>query len=407
MATMLQSLVGLLCFTLASCQSGVSSERSGDDYRAPSTTPSKSSSDKVLVLGGQGLAGSATLNALLEAGFKVSAVNDNKDYYDYNTLFEDKIENVACMRSAGLDGCFELLEFFKSNSKVRAVVDFTSSKQSLMEEATRVLKTLNPDVYVFVSAAAVYDVSKDSDHPLKEEYGVRPEGREMQHQYSQNNKFGDNMLGAEEALVASGIPYVIMRCGDLIGPRDTTYRWWQYQVWAEHFDIIDSAFPVPEDLKNLVFSMTYGEDVAQAVVSAIRKKVSNEVYNVALEKSFTLPHLLLEMCAHFGQQSTCFADFTQSPESYKLYPSSHQGTLNIEKAKRDLDFKPSEWETVLKETMKFYEEGRGVFTAERDTILTRLNENIVPYLKIQALNDAVTRTEVEVIQPPVITRTEL
>ena len=30
----------------------------------------KISSDKVLVLGGQGLAGSATLNALLEAGFK-------------------------------------------------------------------------------------------------------------------------------------------------------------------------------------------------------------------------------------------------------------------------------------------------------------------------------------------------
>ena len=37
-------------------------------------------------------------------------------------------------------------------------------------------------------------------------------------------------LASEEVLIASGLPYVILRCGDLIGPRDTTYRWWQYQV---------------------------------------------------------------------------------------------------------------------------------------------------------------------------------
>ena len=41
---------------------------------------------------------------------------------------------------------------------------------------------------------------------------------------SANNEFGDKMMAAEEVLVASGLPYVILRCGDLIGPRDTTYR---------------------------------------------------------------------------------------------------------------------------------------------------------------------------------------
>ena len=48
-----------------------------------------------------------------------------------------------------------------ANSKVKAVVDFTSSKKELMEEAVRVLAPLNPDVYIFVSAAAVYDVSEN------------------------------------------------------------------------------------------------------------------------------------------------------------------------------------------------------------------------------------------------------
>ena len=44
----------------------------------------------------------------------MSAVNDNKDYYDYSSLFQDRVESVACVRTAGLDGCFELQNFLRS-----------------------------------------------------------------------------------------------------------------------------------------------------------------------------------------------------------------------------------------------------------------------------------------------------
>ena len=37
-------------------------------------------------------------------------------------------------------------------------------------------------------------------------------------------------LGAEEVLTESGLPYVILRSADTVGSRDTTHRWWQYQV---------------------------------------------------------------------------------------------------------------------------------------------------------------------------------
>ena len=30
---------------------------------------------------------------------------------------------------------------------------------------------------------------------------------------------------------------MILRCGDLIGPRDTTLRWWQYQVIHRTFSL--------------------------------------------------------------------------------------------------------------------------------------------------------------------------
>ena len=42
---------------------------------------------------------------------------------------------------------------------MKAIVDLTSDNKELMEEAVRVLAPLNPDVYIFVSTAAVYDVS--------------------------------------------------------------------------------------------------------------------------------------------------------------------------------------------------------------------------------------------------------
>jgi len=367
-------------------------------------------SDTVLVLGGQGLAGSATLTALLDSKLEVNALNDDKAHYDYHDLFQDKIERIVCSRAAGLDGCFELQNFLKSKSKVKAIVDFTSSKKELMEEAVRILAPLNPEVYIFVSAAAVYDVSENPQQPLKESDAVRPADPDLKETFGENNVFGHNMLGSEEVLVASGLPYVILRCGDLVGPRDTTFRWWQYQVWTEHFDLIGAGFPVPSDYEHLPFSLTYGDDVGKAVVSVITKGVVNEVYNIAMEKTFTLPHYLLELCIYFGNGESCWADYTAEIPSYSLYPSNHMGTMSMEHAKVDLDFVASSWDDVLKDTITFYEKARHNHTKERDIVLSKLNENVVPYLRVEKLNDAVLKAEekvVEVQSTPELNRVEL
>lgn len=54
-----------------------------------------------------------------------------------------------------------------NQNKVKAIVDFTSSSKELMEEAVRILAPLNPEVYIFVSAAAVYDVSDNPKQVVK------------------------------------------------------------------------------------------------------------------------------------------------------------------------------------------------------------------------------------------------
>ena len=48
------------------------------------------------------------------------------------------------------------------------------------------------------------------------------------------DEYGHAKLGGEEVLVkqqaAGGFPWVSLRLADVIGPRDTTDRWWVYQV---------------------------------------------------------------------------------------------------------------------------------------------------------------------------------
>ena len=145
--------------------------------------------------------------------------------------------------------------------------------------------------------------------------------------------------------------------------------------------------------------MTYGEDLARAVVSTLSLGKTNEVYNIAMDKTFTLPHFLLELCIYFGTNEQCWADFTDADETYNLYPSSHVGVISLEKAKTDLGFVPSSWEHVLKTTVEFYEGARAEFTTERDIVLKRLNENAVPYLKVETLNGAVVNMQKTVEVP--------
>ena len=62
------------------------------------------------------------------------------------------------------------------------------------------------------------------------------------------------------------------------------------------------------------------------------------------------------------------------------------------KAKEELSFIPTPWEEVLLNTVNFYEGARNAFMKERDIMLKRLNKNVVPYLRVEPLNDEVTKT---------------
>ncbi|CAG7720176.1 unnamed protein product, partial [Allacma fusca] len=51
------------------------------------------------------------------------------------------------------------------------------------------------------------------------------------------DSYGDQKLAGEEVLIennkATGMKFLIFRLADVIGPRDTTDRWWTYQMWIQ------------------------------------------------------------------------------------------------------------------------------------------------------------------------------
>jgi len=71
---------------------------------------------------------------------------------------------------------------------------------------------------------------------VREEQAVRPDDAGLRDLLNTHHQYGHRKMDAEHELVVQrhnhtddgrpGIPYVILRLPDVLGPRDTTYRFW-------------------------------------------------------------------------------------------------------------------------------------------------------------------------------------
>jgi len=162
-----------------------------------------------------------------------------------------------------------------------AVVDFSAYNGRATREATTLLRH-KADVYVHISTDSVYDVcdpDRRSAGPVREEDAVRPDDKGFRDELSTHHDYGHRKLEAEEELVIQrynhtdglrGIPFVILRLPDVLGERDTTYRFWLYQLWLRLAPLL-LAHPVtiPTFLLDQKNSFVYVEDVAKVVVDAV------------------------------------------------------------------------------------------------------------------------------------------
>jgi len=177
-----------------------------------------------------------------------------------------------------------------SVGKFDAVVDFSAYDSRATRDATTLLRH-KADVYVHISTDSVYDVC-DPDRrpagPVREQDSVRPDDKGLRDLLSDHHDYGHRKLEAEEQLVIQrhnhtdgqpGIPYVILRLPDVLGPRDTTYRFWLYQLWVRlAARLPQHPVTVPKFLLEQKNSFVYVDDVAAVVQQAVEAQRDNELF---------------------------------------------------------------------------------------------------------------------------------
>ena len=174
----------------------------------------------------------------------------------------------------GLSSCEDFAKFVDSVDKFDAVIDFSAYSGDVVKDAVTLLKD-KVGLYVLVSTDSIYDVcDKDHDGPTKESDDIRVKDPNDRQAVNYHHDYGNRKLQAEEELSQQrqngGFPYFILRLPDVIGPRDTTYRWWIYQLWVTLADKVkESPLVVPKFLDDYPMSFVYSQDVAKAVELAL------------------------------------------------------------------------------------------------------------------------------------------
>ena len=150
-------------------------------------------------------------------------------------------------------------------------------------------------------------------------------------------------------------------------------------MWVTFYPEIDRPVYMPAHVADKIESLTYVEDVAQAVLKVIEKgeQVWDEAYNIALEEEFTLANILLRMRDGLGMKEV-LGDSEDSEKSFYLYPTVFSGNMDISKAKKMLDFAPTPADRAFEETLAFYKKAFVDFPEERDEVLTELFKTAVP-----------------------------
>ncbi|ELU14644.1 hypothetical protein CAPTEDRAFT_164581 [Capitella teleta] len=359
-------------------------------------------SKKILVFGGNGLLGSATVDQLLtNADHEVTIANRGNWYWDSQTRILPRVSHVKCDRSHEnpREACSDLIDLIQATSHFDAVYDFSAFGPNETESALSMLKG-KFGVYVLISTDSIYDVCEtERGAPATEDEDNRPSDEIERAQLAQHHAYGHNKLAAEEILKNHGVPHVIFRLPDVLGPRDTTHRFWIYQLWIKlqpYFE--EHPVKVPYFLHDYALSFVYVDDVAKVlteILSHDNEAVMNQAFNLAWPKSITLEKLIRTIQAEIDSTKKTGPAIDDKGTTSYFYPSVRRGPISTEKAEQTLDWKPTPFETAIRESVAFYERAMKdeKFVKQRNEIIQIVhaqlfyNDSMKFYEKLEELYD--------------------
>ena len=331
---------------------------------------------RLLIFGGNGFLGASATEKFIKQADNVTIVNRGNWYWDSDDRIRPFVRHIVCDRTE--ETCAELAEYVASVDKFDAVFDFSAYGGDEVRRAATLIKG-KVDLYILISTDSVYDVSgKDHRDPSKETDAFRPADEDERDLLNKNNGYGDRKLQAEEATIAQrldgGFPFVILRLPDVLGPRDTTFRFWIYHLWEKvSKEITKRPLEIPEFLVEYPMSFVYVDDVADVIYNLTRAgaEVQDQAINLAWAQTFTMKEFLSSLGAELGLGEMEYSVKTYDEHPLFLYPSNRRGPVDVGKAESLLNWKPTPWEEVIAKTVQFYEKviKDDQFTTQRDEIV--------------------------------------
>ncbi|CAF0869886.1 unnamed protein product [Adineta steineri] len=217
---------------------------------------------------------------------------------------------------------------------------------------------------------------------------IRPTDTDEYERLRRKDSYGHKKLKIEEYLSQwqsksnDNWFYVILRLPDVLGPRDSTDRWWFYQMWIQFYSSIQKTLEISTNLRS---SYVYVNDVARYIthIFSITFLDSstifyNQILNIGCTEIVSINDLL-SMIIDELNLNTLHIPIKYNPNTEAgFFPSVTRGGINISKALSDqFNWKPTPLKQVVRETIQWYNDAYEHYPNERSTIVKRIRRTLL------------------------------
>ncbi len=310
---------------------------------------------KILIIGGTRFFGYHTAKRLIKDGHKVTLFN--------RCLTPDDFGHDV-VRICGDRNDYNAFTKKLKGTQFDVVVDMIAFKA---EDSQAAVDTFldRMDHYIHISTGAVYLVTQDYPCPLLEEdfdrpLFPRPKSNDEWWLYGYNKRKCEEVL--REANQKNGFPVTIFRLPIVIGERDNTLRAYSYFL-----RLLDKKSQILPDSGMVSQTYIYQGDIVNTVASNLQNALSiGEAYNLAQDEIVTLREFVLK-AAEILEVDVDLVDIpsrilaqTSLGTSFSPFFGRRPFVMDCRKARRDLSFLPTPFDTWMRKTIRWYaEEYRG------------------------------------------------
>merc|ERR1712166_1153874 len=309
---------------------------------------------RVLVIGGSGFMGRATVQLLQAEGHQLTVLNRG-------VTKPEGYEGVTQIKCDRMGDRASFKRILREGKPWDVVIDFIGMHPELTKD---VLDELHPNGlrhFIHISTISAYEPNLDGSgsmgagrdpsvpHVVEEDMFNQRADDALRLKRIKARPYGGNKWQVELFLKSqANFPFTSIRIPECIGPRSDT-RHWFYQVWAQ------SGEPVwlhPQAGRQ-VFRLQYGNDTARAISSIIKAGPATygEAFNIAQDEVITMSDYVNAIFAAVGQTGSI--EFKKDAPMVGI-PSALFGALDTTKAARMLGWKATPMSEFMQRTVDWW-----------------------------------------------------